>query len=299
MIARLCLGFVLPDSFQTFLCIRVRFRCICYFSLVCYPDWSLLIVVAPPVVWVSAATSWASGTMVAGELVRVVIVACVNSKAFSAFIQDTTISWDVDELYSTILFSINGGYWGVSSEAYIGVVLSSGCCWDPDGFNLCWSFCLQNFCVRYFFLLVSVREHLGWFDLECSGWLFESLKHNGFRDLVSQSISENLLLIWRSCSGSDTVIPVFDKVVEVPLSCHDCKKGVWVPCGLWYRLYQFWDLLIVLFLLLLKKKYLNDSGRITNLVLPVADVALDGVMCHSNCSSCSVNFFYEVVSEVG
>ena len=53
-------------------------------------------------------SSWASGTIVAGALVRVVIAACVGSKAFSAYTQDTVISWDVDELYFNIFFSVNG-----------------------------------------------------------------------------------------------------------------------------------------------------------------------------------------------
>ena len=52
---------------------------------------------------------WASGDVVSSTSVRVDISDCVGSKAFNAFTQDTEISWDVDELYSTIFFSINGG----------------------------------------------------------------------------------------------------------------------------------------------------------------------------------------------
>ena len=39
----------------------------------------------------------------------VVIAACVGLKDFSAFTQDSAIYWYVDELYSTILFSMNRG----------------------------------------------------------------------------------------------------------------------------------------------------------------------------------------------
>ena len=74
-------------------------------SLACSP----LIAVAPPMVWVRAAIGWASGAMVADASVRVEIAACVGSKAFNTFTQDTAISWDVEELYSKIFFSINGG----------------------------------------------------------------------------------------------------------------------------------------------------------------------------------------------
>ena len=52
---------------------------------------------------------WASGDLVSSASVRVAISDCVGSKAFNAFTQDIAISWDVDELYSTIFFSINGG----------------------------------------------------------------------------------------------------------------------------------------------------------------------------------------------
>ena len=78
-------------------------------DLVCSPARSSLIFVAPPMVWFGAAIGWDSGYILAGSLVLVSIADCVGSKDFSAFTQDTAISWDVDELYSTIFFSINGG----------------------------------------------------------------------------------------------------------------------------------------------------------------------------------------------
>ena len=70
---------------------------------------SLLISIAPPVVWVGVTVGWESGAIVAVASVRVAMAACVCLKDFSAFTQYTAISWDLDELYSTILFSINGG----------------------------------------------------------------------------------------------------------------------------------------------------------------------------------------------
>ena len=69
----------------------------------------MLIVADPSMVWIGAEIGWALGAMLAGASVRVLIAACVGSKAFSAFTQDTAISWDVDKLYSTIFFSTNGG----------------------------------------------------------------------------------------------------------------------------------------------------------------------------------------------
>ena len=56
-----------------------------------------------------ACYSWASGDIVPGASARLAIAACVCSKAFRAFTQDTAISWDVEELYFMILFKINGG----------------------------------------------------------------------------------------------------------------------------------------------------------------------------------------------
>ena len=53
--------------------------------------------------------SWVSGDLVSGALVMVAITDCVGLKAFIAFTQDTAIFWNVDELYSTIFFSIHGG----------------------------------------------------------------------------------------------------------------------------------------------------------------------------------------------
>ena len=76
---------------------------------VCSSACSLLIVVAPPVVWVGATVSCNLGSIVAHALVRVEIAACVGSKDFSAFTEDTAISWNVDELCSTIFYSMNGG----------------------------------------------------------------------------------------------------------------------------------------------------------------------------------------------
>ena len=55
-----------------------------------------------------ACSSWDLGARVAGASVRVAIAACVGLKAFSTFTQDTAISGDVDELYSKILFIMNG-----------------------------------------------------------------------------------------------------------------------------------------------------------------------------------------------
>ena len=80
------------------------------------------------------------------------IAACVGSKDFRAFSKDTAISWDMDKLYFTIFFSTNGGYWGVSGKAYVGTVFSSGRCWDPDGFNLCWSLAFNSYMFGIFFL---------------------------------------------------------------------------------------------------------------------------------------------------
>ena len=60
-------------------------------------------------VWVSAVVGWGSGAIVAGASVRVVIAVYVVPKASSAFTKGTAISWNVDELYSTIFFSMNGG----------------------------------------------------------------------------------------------------------------------------------------------------------------------------------------------
>ena len=93
-------------------------------------------------IWDGAKVGRELGDIVSGELVRVAISTCVGSKAFSNFTQDHLISSDVDELYSTIFFNINGGYCGVASEVYVGF-FSSGRCWDMDGFNVRWSFCLQ------------------------------------------------------------------------------------------------------------------------------------------------------------
>ena len=56
-----------------------------------------------------ACSYWASGDIVYGLSVRVDITTSVGPKDFSAFTQDTEISWDVDKLYSTIFFSINEG----------------------------------------------------------------------------------------------------------------------------------------------------------------------------------------------
>ena len=52
----------------------------------------------------------------------------MGSNSFSAFTQDNATSWEVDELYFTIFFSINGGYLGVAGEACDGVFLSLGRC---------------------------------------------------------------------------------------------------------------------------------------------------------------------------
>ena len=52
---------------------------------------------------------WDLGSIVAGLSVRVAITVCIGLKDFSIFTQDNAISLDVDELYSTIFFSINGG----------------------------------------------------------------------------------------------------------------------------------------------------------------------------------------------
>ena len=41
-------------------------------------------------------SSWASGDIVDCALVRLALLVCVDLKAFSAFAQDTAISWDVD-----------------------------------------------------------------------------------------------------------------------------------------------------------------------------------------------------------
>ena len=79
------------------------------YALVCYPAWSSFIVVTPSVVWVGAAIGCNSGAMVSGASVRVAIVACIGSKDFNALALYAVISWDVEELYSTIFFSINGG----------------------------------------------------------------------------------------------------------------------------------------------------------------------------------------------
>ena len=57
----------------------------------------------------TACFSWTSGSKVAGALVMVVIASFVGSKYFSVFTQDTAISWYVNELYYTVVFSINGG----------------------------------------------------------------------------------------------------------------------------------------------------------------------------------------------
>ena len=57
----------------------------------------------------SACSYWASGDILAGASVRVAIVSCVGPKDFIALTQYTAVSWDVDELYSTIFFNINGG----------------------------------------------------------------------------------------------------------------------------------------------------------------------------------------------
>ena len=54
-----------------------------------------------------ACSSWYLGAEVAGALIMVEIAASVVLKALSAFTQDNAISWDADELYSTIFFSIN------------------------------------------------------------------------------------------------------------------------------------------------------------------------------------------------
>ena len=53
-------------------------------------------------------SSWNSGAIVSGTSVMVAIADCVGLKGFSAFTQDTALSWDVDKLYSTIFSSING-----------------------------------------------------------------------------------------------------------------------------------------------------------------------------------------------
>ena len=47
--------------------------------------------------------------IVACAPVRAVIAACIGLNAFSTFTQDNKISLDVDELYYTIFFSMNGG----------------------------------------------------------------------------------------------------------------------------------------------------------------------------------------------
>ena len=52
---------------------------------------------------------WDSGAIVDGALVRSAIDNSIGSKAFGAFTKNTTVSWDVDELYSTFFFCINGG----------------------------------------------------------------------------------------------------------------------------------------------------------------------------------------------
>ena len=91
-------------------CIIVLFSNVSATSALVYsPACSLLIFIYPPVVCLDAAVGWASGAIVASALVRVAIGACGGLKDFSAFTQDTAIYWDVDELYSPIFFSINGG----------------------------------------------------------------------------------------------------------------------------------------------------------------------------------------------
>ena len=56
-----------------------------------------------------ACCSWGSVDIVSCASVRVAIAACIDSKFFSAFTQDTAISLDVDEIYSTVFFGKNGG----------------------------------------------------------------------------------------------------------------------------------------------------------------------------------------------
>ena len=91
-------------------CVIVLFSAVsATFDFACSPDFSSLVFIDPPMVWVGAAVGWDSVDIVAGALFRVATADCVGSKAFSAFTQDTAISWDLDELYSTILFCINGG----------------------------------------------------------------------------------------------------------------------------------------------------------------------------------------------
>ena len=58
---------------------------------VCSPDCYLLIVIATPMVWVSAVIGWGSGDIVAGALIIVAIATCMGPKAFSVFTQDTDI----------------------------------------------------------------------------------------------------------------------------------------------------------------------------------------------------------------
>ena len=109
MITEILLGFFLTISYQPFLCDGIFFAVSATSASFCSPACPLLIVIYFPVVWASAAVGWASGAVVAGSSIRVSIADCVSSNAFITFTQDNAISWDVDELSSTIFFSMNGG----------------------------------------------------------------------------------------------------------------------------------------------------------------------------------------------
>ena len=102
--------------------------------------------------------------MLAGAFIRLAISACVGSRDFSSFMQDTKISWGVDELYSMNFFSINEGYWGISGEIDVGDVLSSGRFWIQMASISAGVFVFNSF-VYVFFPLVSARYNLGWVNL--------------------------------------------------------------------------------------------------------------------------------------
>ena len=63
---------------------------------VCYPACYILIVIAPPMVWVGAVVGWSLVDVLAGASVRIAIASCIGLKPFIAFTQDTALSWDAD-----------------------------------------------------------------------------------------------------------------------------------------------------------------------------------------------------------
>ena len=122
-----------------------------------------------------ACYSWTSRDIVSGASVGVAIADCVGLKTFSTSTPDTAISWDLDELYFTILFSIIGG-----TGAYlVKYTLMLFCPWFADGvwmasisagvlpsIVLCTLFFLSCFCAQEYWM---GRPRMLWLTLRFLG----------------------------------------------------------------------------------------------------------------------------------